>query len=469
MRLIPLFLVFTLLITPSCRVKEETKTSESTERAATQIVDQKILDIQKVVSPDGLTAWLVEDKSLPVLSLKFSFKGAGSIQDAPEKQGTAQLLSNTMDEGAGDLTSQEFQKQLSDHSITLYFNSGRDNFGGQLKTLLRHQDKAFDLLRLALTKPRFDPEPVERMRRSNLSRIRNSMGDPDWIAARIFNDRAFSGHPYALNSGGTLSSLPRITPEDLKNHVANYLTKDRLRIAVTGNITAQELAPLLDQIFGDLPTSAQDNQLEELDLQNKSQTFLYKKDIPQTILQAALPSFDRLDPDYYALRLMNHIFGAGGFGSRLMEEAREKRGLTYGIYSQIYALDKFDGLLISTSTKNDSVEDMRQIINTELQRMANEPVSALELQNAKNYITGSMPLALTSTDKISGILLGLQLNDRPIDYLDQFVKNIDRVMEVDIQRVAQRVLNEEKLLTILVGNPENISDTTLIEKLPNVE
>lgn len=429
----------------------------------------KILNIEKVTSKNGIKAWLVEDHSLPIIAVRFSFKGAGSIQDGQDKQGLARILSNTMDEGAGDLMSQDFQKSLSDHSITLYFNSSRDNFGGQLKTLSRYKEKAFELLKLALNDPRFDSEPVERMRQSNLSRIRSSMGNPDWINARIFNDVAFQGHPYALNSGGTLTTLNNITREDLKTYKNNWLTKDRLFIGVAGDITKEELSNVLDDIFGDLPHTGKKNNIEKFDLKNTGKSFVYNKDIPQSIISAALPSFDKNDPDYEALQIMNYIYGGGGFGSRLMSEAREKQGLTYGIYSNLIMQDYLSAINISTSTKNKSTNEMMAIIKKEMERLRNQDVSSQELKDAKNYLIGSMPLSLTSTDKVANTLLSLQLNERPIDYLDSYAMRINKVTTTDIQKVAKRVLNPDMLVTVMVGQPKNLKDIKEIEMLPNVK
>ena len=163
-----------------------------------------LLSIREVKSASGISAWLVEDHSLPVISLAFAFQGAGAALDPEDKQGLSTLASNTFDEGAGDYDSQAFQKALSDHSISLSFSASRDDFSGSLKTLTRHEDLAFDLLKLALTKPRFDADAVERMRAANIARVRNAVGDPDWVTARILNDTAYNGHPYARNSGGTL-------------------------------------------------------------------------------------------------------------------------------------------------------------------------------------------------------------------------------------------------------------------------
>ncbi len=441
----------------------------STSFSAPLLAKEKILNIQQIESAGGIKAWLVEDKNLPIISLQFSFKGAGAVNNTKDKQGLTRLLSNTLDEGAGNLDSQQFQKILSDNSISLSFSSGRDNFGGKIETLTRNKEKAFELLKLALTKPRFDQKPLDRMRLANITRIRSSMTKPNWIGARLFNDLAYQGHPYALNSGGTITSLQSITPDDLKEFKKDWLTKDRLLVSASGNINAEELSKVVDDIFSDLPATGKQNSIPDLDLQNTGKSFLYKKDIPQTIISTSLPSFDREDPDYYALMVMNHIFGASGFGSRLMEEARENRGLTYGIYSDMSVQEYLSSFGISTSTKNSNAKEMIDIIKKEMERIKDELVSEEELNGAISYIVGSIPLSLTSTSRIAGILLSLQLKKRPLTYLDDFPEKINMVSAKDIQRVAKRVLDPQKMITVMVGNPENIKNLKIKDTLPNVE
>lgn len=431
--------------------------------------DDKFLDIQAVESESGITAWLVEDKTLPVIALQFRFLESGSALETPEQQGLVQLLSNTMDEGAGTLTSTQFQKALLDKSITLRFYGGRDGFGGAVKTLARHKDEAFNLLHLALTKPRFDDEPVQRMKDANLSRIRAAQTDPEWMAARLMNDRAFEGHPYALNSGGTLSTLEKLTPDNLRAFHKAYLTRNRLIVSVAGDISADELKVVLDKTFGDLPESAPEGKPEKFVIRNGGTISLYKKPIPQTILQVMIPAFGRDKPDYYALQVMNYIFGGAGFGSRLMDEVREKRGLSYGIYSSIQNYRYTDTLTIGVSTKNESALQTLDVIEAEMKKLVNEPVSESELADAKAYLTGSMPLALTSTDNIAGLLLSMQTDELPINYLDHYADKINAVTPRDIQRVAVRLLDPDAMTIVLVGTPENITPTQILETLPNVE
>ncbi|MDB5491508.1 MAG: peptidase inactive domain protein [Micavibrio sp.] len=430
---------------------------------------KRFLDIQQVTSPGGIHAWLVEDHSAPVISLQFAFAGAGSATDPAGKQGLVQLASNTMDEGAGDTPSPQFQKILADLSIELGYAVGRDDYNGALRTLTRTKDKAFEMLHLSLTAPRFDAEPVQRMKDANFARIRNSLSDPDWMAARILNDISYTGHPYANNSGGTTASIAAITADDLRAYVKNNLTRDRLYVAVSGDISKAELATALDTIFASLPATAKPANVPDIKLQNAGTIALYKRDIPQTIILMAQPGIDRKDPDWHTAQVMNFILGGGGFGSRLTEEIREKRGLTYGVYSGFSLLDHVSTLSIETSTRNEKTAEVLDLIKAALLKMQTTDVTAAELKDAKSYLVGSIPLALTSNAQIASMLRSLQLDNLPDTYLDTISDRINAVTAADIRRVANRLLTPDKPVTILVGMPADVKPTKLIEKLPNAE
>lgn len=429
----------------------------------------KLLDIQEVTSPGGIRAWFVEDHSIPVLALQFAFRGAGSVLDPADKQGLARMLSNTMDEGAGDLDSQSFQKELMDLSISLHFGASRDDFTGEVKTLTKNRARALELLTLALTKPRFDDEPVNRMRDGNKSRIRASLSDPDWIAARLLNDIAFAGHPYAQNSGGTLTTLDNITAEDLRAFHKNYIGKNHLVVGVAGDITKEELAAILDQVFGALPDLPPPVAAPALELQNTNTVSLFSKEIPQTIIEVLQPGINEKDPDYQTAQIMNFVLGSSGFGSRLTEEIREKRGLTYGIYTSFMGMKHFDGLAVSTSTENKNAGELLSLLKAEWKKMKETPITDKELKDAQTYLIGALPLSLTSTDDIAGLLLSLQIDDLPIDYLDRREQALRATTTADVQRLAKKILDENRMTTILVGQPEGVKDFKPIEKLPNAE
>jgi zinc protease len=427
------------------------------------------LDIKEVTTSSGISAWLVEDHTLPIISIRFAFKGAGSSLDPREKQGRSLLLSNTLDEGAGELDSQSFQKELNDHSISLGFSSTRDDFYGSLTTLTKYKDKALELARLSLISPRFDEEPIERMKAANISRIKSSLSKPNWIAARLMNDIAFKDHPYSLNSGGTITTLKNLSAKDLIDFKNAYLTKDRLNIAVTGDITAKELEAVLDYIFGDLPESGKKSELEAIQIYNGGKTFLFEKDIPQTIIQIWQKGIDHKDPDYHTAQVMDFILGGSGFGSRLTEEVREKRGLTYGIYSYINQMEATDIYGVSTSTKNETAQEVLSIIKDEWHKIQDDNVTDKELADAKSYLIGSVPLSLSSTSQISKIVLNLLLDNLPKDYLDQREKAIQSVSKEDIKRLAKTLLTPDNFTIILVGKPENIKTTEILKTIPNVE
>lgn len=335
--------------------------------------------------------------------------------------------------------------------------------------LTRHKAKAVELLSLALTQPRFEQEAIDRMKAANIARIKSTMTEPDWISARLQNDLAYAGHAYALNGGGTLSTLAAITREDLQNFVKNNLSRDRLHVGVAGDITPGELALILDQLFGGLSATAQTQELSDIEIQNTGKTYLYKQDIPQSFINLVSPGIDYKDPDYYAGNVMNFILGGSGFGSRLTEEVREKRGLTYGINSSLYDMDHVSGFSIGLSTENKNAGEALKIIRAELRRMRDQGVTAEELKNAQSYLIGSLPLGLSSTSAIAGAVLSLQVDDYPMDHYDRYPDLIAAITQDDIKRVAQRLLDPDKMLAVVVGQPEGITPDQVLTSIPNVE
>ena len=444
-------------------------TAVVTSMTLAEIRKDRFLDIREIKTPAGITVWFFEDHTLPIVAVNFAFAGAGTINDPPEKQGLAKMLSNTLDEGAGDLDSRAFQKELADHSIGFGFSASRDHFSGSMKFLSREKTRAFDLLALALTKPRFDDDAIQRMRDANIVRIRSSLTDPDWRAARIMNDRAYEGHPYAMNSGGTVSGLQSITGDDLRSFLKDNITRDRLLVAVAGDLSEAEAKAFIDSAFSGLPAQSAGKKPENISIRNTGKTFLMKNDSPQTIIMMAQDGIDRTDPDWYAAQIMNFILGSSGFGSRLMEEVREKRGLTYGIYTSLDTQDHARSISLSTSTRNEKTAEMLELIRAEWVKMRDADITEDELTTAKSYITGSMPLALSSTDRISGMMLSMMLDHLPSTYLDTLADKINAVTISDIRRVSGRILNPDTLLTVLVGMPQGTDNATIVETLPNVE
>ncbi len=415
----------------------------------------RAVEVERVLSPKGVEAWLVRNQANPIISLKFAFRG-GAALDPKGKEGLARMVSSLLDEGAGDLDSQTFQKRLDDLSITLHFSAGRDAFQGTLKTLTENRDAAFGLLALAVNKPRFDDEPVSRMRSQLLAGLRRDAEDPDEIAGLSLFKALFPDHPYGRPVKGTPESIGSITAKDMRAFVSRRLARDNLVIGVVGDITPERLGALLDETFGSLPERASDWRIREAAQPAKGKTLVVKKAVPQSAIVFAQQGLKRDDPDFYAAYVMNHVLGAGGFTSRLYTEIREKRGLAYSVGSYLYPLD-YAGLIYgSAGTANKRVGETLKIIRSEWARMAGKGMTPEELKDAKTYLTGSFPLRFTSNGRIASILVGMQLDRLGIDYLDRRNAYIEAVTLEDVDRVAKKWLDPGKLTVVVVGEPEGV-------------
>mgnify|MGYP003633530156 CR=1 FL=1 len=184
-------------------------------------------EIRKIVTGKGIVAWFVPDKSVPLIALSFAFRNAGSATDPDGKEGLAEMASGLLDEGAGDMESQDFQRALENIAAQMSFSAGRDSFSGRLRTLTAERGKAFDLLRLALNAPRFDKKPVERIRSQILASLRQSVEDPRRISGRLWSETVFPGHPYSKPSDGTEKTVAALTTDDLKSFVRGRFSRDR--------------------------------------------------------------------------------------------------------------------------------------------------------------------------------------------------------------------------------------------------
>ena len=410
--------------------------------------------VERVVSPGGIEAYLMSEPMLPFLTMQLHFEG-GAALDPEGKAGLAYMTSGLLDEGAGELDSQAFRTELEDKAIRLSFDAGRDEVTGSFKTLSKHRERAFELLRLALSEPRFDDEPVERIRNQIQADLRRRSEDPDYIAGLTWFETAFPDHPYGRPTRGTVESVAAITKDDLRTFVRERLGRDNLVIGVAGDITAEELGPLLDRTFGVLPAESRPIKVEET-TPAADGVVTVKRDIPQSQVVFGQEGMEREDPDFYAAYVANHILGGGGFTSRLTDEVREKRGLAYSIYSYLYPTDFAPLWLGGAGTDSSRVGESIEIIEAQVARMAEGDISQAELDDAKTYLTGSFPLRLTSNDAIAGTLVGMQVNDLGIDYLEKRNGYIEAVSLEDVKRVAKRLYEPAKLLTVVVGAPQGL-------------
>ncbi len=277
---------------------------------------QAMTKIERVVSPGGIEAWLVRESTVPLIAMEFSFKG-GANQDPAGKPGVAYMMAASLDEGAGDLDSKAFQARAERNAVELSFRASRDELRGSLKVLTNRQNDGFDLLRLALTQPRFDQEPVERIRAQILTALKRETTSPNDIGSRLWWRTAFPNHPYSLPTNGTLESVPTIVRDDLAGYVGRVLARDNLKVGVVGDIDAKTLGTVLDQVFGSLPEKAQLRPVPQMRPEAAGKRLEVQLDVPQTVVAFGGSGLPCKDPDFIPAFILNHIMGGGSFTSRL--------------------------------------------------------------------------------------------------------------------------------------------------------
>lgn len=422
--------------------------------AATTTVS-RAATVQKVRSPGGIEAWLVEDYAVPLVAIDFSFKG-GAAQDPAGKTGTTAMMASLLDEGSGDLDSEAFHRALDDRAIEISFGADRDAVSGRLKTLSRAVGEAVDLLRSALNAPRFDADAIERVRAQITAGFRREAKDPDALAGRGWRESAFPGHPYGLPVRGTAETLATVGRADLVEVYRRTLVRRDLKIAAVGAIDAATLGDMLDRAFGDLPASGSLIEIPPVAVAAGGRPQVIDLDIPQSTIRFGLPGIARRDPDHMAAVVVNHILGGGVFSARLFREVREKRGLAYSIYSHLSTFDRTAIFGGGTSTKNERAKESLDVIGQEIDALATEGPTAEELDKAKKFLTGSYALRFDTSLKIASQLVNLQTEGFDVSYLDERNGLIEAVSLDDAKRVGARMLGAGPLLTTVVGRPAGL-------------
>lgn len=409
---------------------------------------QAAVAIQEVRSKSGVTGWLVEDYTVPMISMRFAFRG-GSTQDPAGKEGLANLITGLMDEGAGDLDSAAFQERLDEVGLEMRFSAGRDAVYGSVRMLAEAKDEAFGLLSQALKSPRFDQAPIDRIRAQIVSGIVAGERDPETAAQIAWAEALYGEHPYARRDEGTQQTLASIGAADLRDFHRRTFARDNLHVGVVGSIDAATLAAVLDQVFGSLAERAELRPVAAA-TQKLGQQLRIDYDLPQTSIWLAYPGVERGDPGFFSAFLMNHVLGGGTFSSRLFTEVREKRGLAYSVGSSLVNNEYSSGLVIATATRSDRASETLQIIRDEIKRMAEEGPTEAELEAAKKYIVGAYAINnLDSTRSIANTLVELQMDKLGIDYIERRAAIINAVTVEDAKQAAKRLLSVEPAVMIL--------------------
>ena len=414
----------------------------------------RIPEVRKVVTDDGLEAWLIEEKSTPVISVSLIFKG-GKASDPERLTGLSALATSLMDEGAGRYNAEEFSAVLQEKAIRLSFGAGTNTLSADMETLRENKEEAFDLFRLALTEPRFDRKIVRQMKEQIYASIKAREGNPNAVAAERWAKLVYKGHPYARLLP-TKKTVKAITRANLRSFVRDRFAKDNMIIGVAGNISAEELKPLLEKTFAGLPEKSRVKDVPPFTPELSDRVDVLSMDVPQSAVLFGHKGIARDDPDFYAAVLVNYVFGGGSFASRLFNEVREKNGLAYSIDTSLDPNKIAPMITGSVGSENAKLADAIKIIQRQWKLMAEEGPTAQELKDAKTFITGSFPLAFSSSDGLSSTLAAMQYNNLGIDYLQRYNDLINGVTLQQAKKTAARLLIPDSLFFVVVGKPANL-------------
>lgn len=414
-------------------------------------------DIQEITTEGGIKVWLVEEHSIPFIALEVSFKGGASL-DAPEKAGATYLMTGLLEEGSEDMDATAFSMAVEELAASFGYDAGRDSVSISAQVLTENRDQALALLKQALMVPSFDAIAFDRVKKQVLSIVRSSETDPGDIAGRTIRTLAYPNHPYSQSLEGTPETVTSLTVDDIRAAHKGAFAKDRMFVSVVGDITAAELAPLLDELLGDLPETGPTLPLRT-EFAASGGLSVVDFDTPQAIAVWAHAGIDRDDPEFFAAYLLNHILGGSGFTARLTQEVREKRGLTYGVYSYLAPYEYVSIVGGSVSSSNDRIKTAIEVIQEEWRKMAENGVTKAELIAAKKYLTGAYPLRFDGNGRIAGLLVGMQMQGYPIDYPKMRNDKVNAVTLEEVNSVAKWLLKPDAMRFVVVGKPEGLVST----------
>lgn len=385
-----------------------------------------------------LTAWLIEDHTVPIISIQFLFERAGYAYDEQGQEGRAVLASEMMLFGAGKNNRFEFQELLELNGIRLGFEALRDDFGGYLITPSYHKKTAFALLKDVLTEPNWEDKDFEVVKNQVLAALKMQKEQPEDELSLAFNEVLYKNHPYGRNPLGKAEDIKNLKLSQVKAFLKSNLAQDNLMIGIAGDITAEETKAVLAQIFANLNAESEVQPLEPPVVDFTPQTTHIERDTAQSIGRFAALGAERTAPDFYALYIANHILGGSGLTSRLSLKAREDKGLTYGIGTYLSTSENTPLIIGYFSATPENYAKAAEILRQEWQNFAQKGATEEELQAARDYLLASFNLRFSSIDDIAQMLLGMQKYNLGLDFLQKRNTYVKNVRLKDIRRAAKK-------------------------------
>ncbi len=406
----------------------------------------------RVTTPNGMTVLVLEQHFLPIVEIHALIK-AGSAQDPPEKAGLANLVASLLDEGTTTRTSKQLAELIDFVGGSLEAKASEDFTTASVRVLKKDVELGFTLLADILMHPAFPKQEFERVRAQILGEIASDNDDPGHVAMKAFNQLLFHNHPYRWPVNGTEDTLSKVTLADVQSFYAREYLPNQTILTVVGDVTVEQATALVQTHFGSWKKGpAPVHAVRKPAAIDKKSVQLIEKDLTQSTIVLGHGGISRTNPDYYAVTVMNHILGAGGFSSRLMDSIRDKQGLAYGIMSHFDARAMPGSFWVSLQTRTETTNQAISGVLAEIKAIREAPVTDQELSEAKSFLMGSFPLRLDTTAKLAQVLAQVEFFGLGFEYFTQYPKWIERVTKEDVQRVARQYLNPQHYALVVVGN-----------------
>ena len=402
--------------------------------------------------PNGLRLVIAEQKTVPIVAIDCLIDGGARI-DPREKPGLASFTADLLDEGTRKDTGPEIARKIDSLGGSLSFGASQDWIHAGAAVLARDFRTGLELVATSLRFPTFPPDEIERVRRETLGAITASDEDPASVAARTFRSALFGDAPYGHPIIGTPESVSRIVRDDIVEFHARNLKPNKTICSIVGDVAQADVLAAVEELLGDWDGMATDHLARMATPPSAREITVFQKTSQASIVIGQL-GIARDNPDYFPLLLMNHILGGGGFTSRLVERVRTREGLVYSIFSHFSSTKLPGAFRIGLQTKAENAERAIRIVREELSRMHQDGASADEIASAKDYLTGSFPLRLDSTGKLSGLLAQIEYFGLGDDYIATYAERIRRITPQQVLAAARKYLRPEGLVVITVG-PED--------------
>lgn len=413
--------------------------------------------IQHWQTVQGVDVYFVESHELPMVDIQVIFD-AGSSRDA-EVYGLALLTNSLLTEGAAGLDADIISARFEEQGAQFSADAGYDSASLSLRSLSRSQNlmPAVENLVKVISAPDFPESAIERQRNRMLVGIKYKQQSPASLARDAFYKELYADHPYAHPKEGTEQTLAQISKKDIKAFYQRYYVAANAMLVMVGDLERNQAETLANDLMQNLDKGEPAKPLAEVTSLAHANTIEIHHPSTQTHILLGQPGVKRGDPDYFPLYVGNHVLGGGGMVSRLFEEVRETRGLSYSVQSYFNPMKEAGPFIAGLQTQTGQADEARAVLMTELEKFIQHGPTETELDASKKNITGSFPLKLNSNSKIAAYVAMIGFYGLPLDYLHTFNEKVENVTVEQIKLAFKEKLDPKRMITVMVGN-KNTTD-----------